>query len=345
MTVGNRFPRRLMLPALLIACAAPFTMNSHAQSRTRRAASPTTRVAPAPSRATTAARQTTARVTGMPATTARRSITVQTEPGAFVWIDDIRRGTADASGALAISPVPAGRHTLRARARGFREGTVALAPVQRGILRVPLQATADEAEIAFGEAEVLREGATENTARERALELYNRAIQLRPRTASVHAGRARTLFDLARYDEALEAVDAARRARPVFPEASAIEGRILRSQGDTDGSIAAFERAIREARGRQPEAHTGLGLIYEEQGDHAKAAAAFRHALDQLQDSEPVIYQLLGSAYEQGEKYKEAVAAYEKYLALAPDGKLAPAIRSVIEQLRRQAAGENTLPY
>ena len=108
---------------------------------------------------------------------------------------------------------------------------------------------------------------------------------------------------------------------------------------------ASRPQPVRAFRGRQPEAHTGLGLIYEEQGDHAKAAAAFRRALDQLQDSEPVIYQLLGSAYEQGEKYKEAVAAYEKYLELAPDGKLAPAIRSVIEQLRRQAAGENTLPY
>jgi hypothetical protein len=37
------------------------------------------------------------------------------------------------------------------------------------------------------------------------------------------------------------------------------------------------------------------------------------------------------------EKYKEAVEAYEKYLQLAPEGSLAPAVRSVIDQLRRQA--------
>jgi tetratricopeptide (TPR) repeat protein len=234
---------------------------------------------------------------------------------------------------------------LRVRARGFREATLPLAPARNGIVRVPLAPTTDTAEIAFDEAERLREIAADTPERERALELYTRAAKLRPRAANAHAGRARTLFDLARYEEALEVIDAARRARPIFPEASAIEGRILRQQGDNEGAIAAYERAIREARGRQPEAHTGLGLIYEEQGDHAKAALAFRRALDQLQDSEPVVYQLLGSAYEQAEKYKEAVAAYEKYLALAPDGKLAPAIRSVIEQLRRQAAGENTLPF
>jgi hypothetical protein len=44
------------------------------------------------------------------------------------------------------------------------------------------------------------------------------------------------------------------------------------------------------------------------------------------------------------QKYKEAVAAYEKYLALAPNGSLAPAIRSIIDQLRRDAAGQEIIP-
>jgi len=41
---------------------------------------------------------------------------------------------------------------------------------------------------------------------------------------------------------------------------------------------------------------------------------------------------------------KDAVVAYEKYLALAPNGSLAPAIRSIIEQLRRDAAGQEIIP-
>lgn len=44
------------------------------------------------------------------------------------------------------------------------------------------------------------------------------------------------------------------------------------------------------------------------------------------------------------QKYKEAVAAYEKYLALAPSGSLAPAIRSIIDQLRREAEGQEIIP-
>ncbi|HET6647340.1 MAG TPA: tetratricopeptide repeat protein, partial [Pyrinomonadaceae bacterium] len=79
-------------------------------------------------------------------------------------------------------------------------------------------------------------------------------------------------------------------------------------------------------------------------GQFAEAIAEYRKALDQLMDSEPVIYQLLGAAYERQQKFKEAIEAYEKYLALAPNGSLAPAIRSIIEQLKRDDAGVEIIP-
>jgi tetratricopeptide (TPR) repeat protein len=123
-----------------------------------------------------------------------------------------------------------------------------------------------------------------------------------------------------------------------------VEGRILRASSQNDEAVAAYERALREARGFQPEAHTGIGIIYEEEGKYEEAAAAFRKAIAQLSDTEPVLYELIGRTYERLEKYKEAVAAYEKYLELAPNGKLAPAIQSVIEQLRKQAAEQDAPP-
>ena len=136
----------------------------------------------------------------------------------------------------------------------------------------------------------------------------------------------------------MEQIDEARAVRPVYPEASAVEGRILRENADTNGAIEAFERAIREGRGFQPEAYTGLAMTLEDKGRNEEAAAAFRKAIAQLSDTEPVLYQLLGALYEKMEKYKESVAAYEKFLQLAPDSNLAEAVRSVIDQLRRQAA-------
>lgn len=274
-----------------------------------------------------------------------RTITVQTEPNAVVWMDEVRRGQTNEQGELAIKAVAAGRHVLRVRADGFKEATLKLAPSQRGEVKVRLSRTTDEAELLFQQAEAAREKARDEDARNAAAELYRRALQARPKFAASHLGLARVLLDLNDYNTALEEIDAARAARPVYPEASAVEGRILRMAADTDGAIKSFKQAIREARGFQPEAHTGLALIYEDKGEYESAAAEFRIAIAQLSDTEPVVYQLLGAVYEKLEKYKEAVAAYEKYLELAPEGSLAPAIRSVLEQLRKEAEGRGGLPY
>lgn len=270
-------------------------------------------------------------------TASSKSITVKTEPNAVVWLDEVRRGVTDAEGKFKVEKVSAGRHSLRVRAGGFRERTLALTAAQRGEIEVRLTETTDEAELTFQRAEEAREKAKDEESKRAAAELYRRAIELRPNFAAAHVGLARLLLDLNEYKQALAEIDLARESRPVYPEASAVEGRILRYAAFWDDAIAAFKRAIREGRGFQPEAHTGLALLYEEKGMDEEAATEFRTALAQLSDSEPVVYQLLGAAYEKMEKYKEAVEAYEKYLQLAPEGSLAPAIRSVIDQLRRQA--------
>ena len=267
-----------------------------------------------------------------------KSITVKTEPKSIVWLDEVRRGVTDDAGKLTLAKVSAGRHILRVRARGFKEATLAVAPARRGSIDVKLVRTSDEAELLFQQAEEARESAREEEGRKQAAEIYRRALRLRPRFAAAHLGLARVLLDLNDYNTALEEINAARAARPVYPEASAVEGRILRMAADTNAAIESFRRAIREARGFQPEAHTGLALVLEEKGRYEEAAEEFRAAINQLSDTEPVLYQLLGAAYEKLEKYKEAVKAYEKYLELAPEGTLAPAVRSILDQVRRQAA-------
>jgi cytochrome c-type biogenesis protein CcmH/NrfG len=276
--------------------------------------------------------------------TSTKSLTVRTEANAVIWLDEVRRGVTDADGKLQIEKVTAARHTLRVRASGFRERTLPLLPTQRGLLEVRLTRTTDEAELTFQQAEEAREKAKDDEARRAAAELYRRAIELRSSFAAAHVGLARILLDMNDYKKALGEIDEARRDRPVYPEASAVEGRIYRYAAFWDDAIASFRRAIREAHGFQPEAHTGLALLLEEKGMNEEAAAEFRTAINQLSDSEPVIYQLLGAMYEKMEKYKEAVEAYEKYLQLAPEGNLAPAVRSVIDQLRKQAEEQSIQP-
>jgi cytochrome c-type biogenesis protein CcmH/NrfG len=285
-----------------------------------------------------------AQKTKQQASASQKSLTVQTEPNAIIWLDEIRRGVTNDEGKLTLEKVSPARHTLRVRASGFKERTLTLLPAQRGQIEVRLVRTTDEAELTFQQAEAAREKARDEESRRAAAELYRRAIKLRPRFPEAHVGLARVLLDLNEYKQALAEIDEARRYRPVYPEASAVEGRIYRYAAFWDDAIASFRRAIREARGFQPEAHTGLALLLEEKGMNEEAAAEFRKAINQLSDSEPVIYQLLGAVYEKMEKYREAVEAYEKYLQLAPEGSLAPAVRSVIDQLRRQAEEQSTQP-
>jgi len=272
-----------------------------------------------------------------------KSLVITTEANAIIWIDEIRRGATDASGKLELKNVSPGRHVLRVRATGFKETSSPLIAGRRS-LAIKLVRTTDQAELLFQQAEAAREKAKDDAARKTAAELYRQAIQLRPAYPAAHLGLARILLDLNQYQQALGEIEQARRTRPVYPEASAVEGRIHREAAFDEEAIQSFRRAIREGKGSQPEAHVGLARVLEEKGQYPESILEYRKALAQLSDSEPVIYQLLGAAYEKQQNYKEAIVAYEKYLALAPNGSLAGAIRSVIDQLRRDAAGQEIIP-
>ena len=272
------------------------------------------------------------------------TLTITTEPNAIIWIDNIRRGKTDASGNLSLSPLRRGRHTIRVRANGFVEAIANSPPSGRGNVVVKLTRTSDPVELAFQEAENLREQARTEEARAQAAAAYRKVLKLRPAFPAARVGLARVLLDLNDTKAALAEIEAARRTRPVYPEASAVEGRIYHEAAFDDEAVKSFRRAIRESKGFQPEARVGLARVLEEKGQYEEAISEFRKALEQLSDSEPVIYQLLGALYERNQRYKEAVEAYEKYLALAPNGSLAPAIRSVIEQLKRDAAGQEIIP-
>jgi tetratricopeptide (TPR) repeat protein len=270
-------------------------------------------------------------------------LTITSEPNAIVWVDEIRRGMTDASGKLVVNKVSAGRHSVRVRASGFKEATVPLVPGRR-TLEVKLLPTTDEAELLFQQAETAREKARDDPSLEKAADLYREALKLRAAMPAAHVGLARVLMDLNQFKEAHAAIEAARRVKPAYAEASAVEGRIYREEAFSDDAIRSFRRAIREGGGVQPEAYVGLAKVLEDKGQFTEAIADYQKALAQLSDSEPVIYQMLGAAYERVEKPKQAVVAYEKYLELAPNGSYAAAIRSILTQLKRDAAGEQIIP-
>ena len=275
--------------------------------------------------------------------TAVRTITVITEPNATVWIDDVLRGKTDESGKLVVKPVSAGIRKLRVRAAGFKEISQNLTAAQKGELKIALVKTTDEAELAFQKAEA-------ETDKTKAVELYKKAIKLRPKYPEAFLGMARALEGNGDYEGALEAIKNARKIRPVYPEASAVEGRIYKDEGDEEKAVASFNRAIKEGKGFQPEAHTGLALFYKEKAYNIgnsgnldeetelynQSITHFQKAIEQLSATEPVVYFLLGEIYEKRKKYNEAIKLYEKFIRDFPDSNERTAVESFIVQIKKQ---------
>lgn len=278
-----------------------------------------------------------------------RSITVVSEPNASVWIDDILRGKADETGKLAIKNAPAGIHRLRVRANGFKETSQNLTAAQRGEIKITLVPTSDEAEIAFQQAE-------SQTDKQKAIELYRKAINLRPKYAEAYIGLARALSAMDEVEDALKAVAEAKRVRLNYAQASAVEGRIYNAEGNEIKAVAAYKRAILEGKGFQPEAHTGLALLYRDKAEDAGSSGDFQKektnltlaaselslALKQLSgapDAE-ILYQILGGIYEKSQDYKKAIAVYQEFLRVFPESSESSAVESFIVQLRKQMNGE-----
>jgi tetratricopeptide (TPR) repeat protein len=275
-----------------------------------------------------------------------RAITVKTQPGATIWLDGVRFGRAAENGELEITTVSAGAHLLRVRADGYKEFTHTIPATRRGAVDATLTATTDPAELAFQEAMRLT-----STDREKAAEAFRKAISLRANFPDAHVELARVLTELGDIDDAIAAIESAKRFRPAFAEASAVLGRIYKDDGNEAKAIAAFKRAITEGKGFQPEAYTGLGLLYKEKAEalggtgdftaedrnFAEASGFLRTALRQLSGAPDsvVLYQTLGLVYERQKKNKEAIAIYREFLSLFPDSNEATAVRSYIELLSR----------
>jgi tetratricopeptide (TPR) repeat protein len=283
-------------------------------------------------------------IASAPVWVAAQRVTIKTEPNASVWLNGVMYGKTDASGTLEIKSPPTGVQKVRVRSEGFKETTK---PLAAGVNQVTLAKTADEAELAFQEAEKLA-----GADRAKAAEAYRRVIKLKPAYIDAHIGLARILSDAGDFEGANKAIKAAIRLAPRNAEAAAVDGRIQKLSGDEAKAIAAFKRAIANGGGFQPEAYTGLAMLYQEraeaagaEGDvadeeknYAEAAKNFAIAVKQLGSGAdaPTIYQLLGLVYERQKKYKEAIALYETFLRLFPDSAEATAVQSFIVQLKKQ---------
>jgi Tfp pilus assembly protein PilF len=286
-----------------------------------------------------------------PAQAKRRAPTLKVvgaEPRAIVTVDDVFHGRVDETGARTIVTIPPGRHTVTVRQPGYVDSVHAVVLSSRATATVRPKKTplSDAAELALQRGEQL----ALDGRRQEAIEEYRAAIAARGgKYPEAYVGLARVYLALKRFDEAGKAATAATEAAPRSVEAHTVAAHVLRDSGLDEEAVPQYRKAIALAPGASPEAHIGLAIALEHVGDRAEAVAEYRKGIAQNHDVEPIHYQLLGNALERLGQRGEAVQAYERFLALAPEHSLAPAVRSIVEQLQQEAAApgeeEDVNPY
>lgn len=275
-----------------------------------------------------------------------RRITIKTEPNAAVAINGVNYGVTDKHGNITINIPDLPRQTITVRADGFKRHEQTLARSRTDTIKITLAKTTDRAELAFQDAERKLK-----IDRREAIAGYRQTLEIRSAYPEVLIALARALIEIGEFIEAEDAIAKARKLRPGFAQASVVEGRLYKDEGDTEKAIASFQRAIKEGRGFQPEAFTGLGLLYSDKVEAAAddptiddeelftlAETNFASAIKQLGGAPDaaVVYQLLGRIYEKRGKNRQAIALYNTFLKLFPDSLEASAVRSFITQLESQ---------
>jgi tetratricopeptide (TPR) repeat protein len=262
---------------------------------------------------------------------------ISNKPEVSVYLNSAFRGRTDDNGRLIIERLPAGRYQLRARKVGCKDYRFEfqVAAGQARQLRVNLLSTNDPADLAYQRGEQLRE----EKKFEASTEEYKAALELRRQFPQARLGLARSLLALNEHEEAQQQAELAiRERRGQDPEGYTVLGNILRGAGQYEEAADAYRRALRLARDFSPEAHTGLALTMDDMDEPEKAIQHLRKAIAQDGDGEPILYNLLGNMLLAVERKREALKAFEMYLRLAPNSNDAPAIKSLIEQVREELA-------
>jgi tetratricopeptide (TPR) repeat protein len=121
------------------------------------------------------------------------------------------------------------------------------------------------------------------------------------------------------------------------PDQTAYDRELQRAEGfarrgDFGRSVRAYKAAI-ALRGDSVTAHLGLGEAYYEL-DNLTAALLHLERARVLAPRDPQVYVLLGAVYQSAARRTDAIQAYERYLALAPDGKMATDVRAILRGLK-----------
>jgi eukaryotic-like serine/threonine-protein kinase len=189
----------------------------------------------------------------------------------------------------------------------------------------------------------------QQSALERAIDMFNKAVDLDPRYAAAYAGLAEArllLFRLAKHaDDLVLAAEASDRALALDdsrPAAWATRAMVRSARGDVAGAVTAFNEAIK----RNPagaETYRELGLAYARAARYEEAEAAHLKSVA-LDPRSWIGYNQLAVFYLGRQRFAEAERTLQRGLAIAPGNpRLLSNLGAAYLSQRRWPEAEETL--
>ncbi|MCU0255650.1 MAG: tetratricopeptide repeat protein [Vicinamibacterales bacterium] len=176
----------------------------------------------------------------------------------------------------------------------------------------------------YGQARSALERYDQERSLERAVELFQRALEQDPRYALAHAGLAEAFWRLSRYtkkaEQAALAEQHARRAvelDPLVAQAWVTLGIVHAGSGRAEEALQALQHAL-DRNPRSADAHREMANAYDRLGKKDEAEATFRKALE-LRPDDWVNHVALGNYLYRQNRFADAEQAYRRALSLVPD--------------------------
>lgn len=152
---------------------------------------------------------------------------------------------------------------------------------------------------------------------EKAMECFDKAIEINPSFELPWANKAGILFKLKKYDEALNCVNKALKLHPNWTEALKLKGTILINKGRNEEALGSLERASKI----NPEDWSvwdNLGRAYFNLKKYENALKCFDRALKPNPENHGILY-LNGLSLANIGRDEEAINCLDKALELNPD--------------------------
>lgn len=149
---------------------------------------------------------------------------------------------------------------------------------------------------------------------QKALESYNRAIELDQNNAIAYYNRGIVYGKQREYEKAIEDYSRAIDLDENCVNAYNNQGSAYGEQGEYDKAVADYSRAI-ELDKNYKNAYYGRGIVYGKQGEYDKAIADYSKVIE-LDENYAYAYNNRGNVYDEQGEYDKAIADYSKAIDL-----------------------------